>query len=101
MRPETKAPLAHAGHRSQWCENAGRSWAQVEIPAPFPYILQVVVFKDKSMQHPLSISRRIEYGLRAMLFLAGTPEGVVVPFREIARKMDVPEDFLAKILKRL
>lgn len=53
------------------------------------------------MQHPLQISRKIEYGLRAMLFLASMPPGEVVPFREIARRMEVPEDFLAKILKRL
>ena len=53
------------------------------------------------MQHPLQISRKIEYGLRAMIFLASQPPGAIVPFREIARKMDVPEDFLAKILKTL
>jgi Rrf2 family protein len=53
------------------------------------------------MQHPLQISRRIEYGLRAMTCLAAQPEGTVMPFREIARRMNVPEDFLAKILKTL
>ena len=53
------------------------------------------------MQHPLQISRRIEYGLRAMVCLAAQPEGRVVPFREIARRMNVPQDFLAKILKQL
>ncbi|MHB8877687.1 MAG: RrF2 family transcriptional regulator [Myxococcaceae bacterium] len=49
----------------------------------------------------MQISRKIEYGLRATLFLASVPEGQVVPFREIARRMGVPQDFLAKILKRL
>ncbi len=53
------------------------------------------------MQHVLRISRKIDYGLRAMIYLAAIPEGSVVPFREIARQMDVPEDFLAKILKTL
>jgi Rrf2 family protein len=53
------------------------------------------------MQHVLRISRKIDYGLRAMIFLASVPDGVVVPFREIARRMDIPEDFLAKILKLL
>ncbi|MCP3161363.1 RrF2 family transcriptional regulator [Myxococcus qinghaiensis] len=52
-------------------------------------------------QHPLQISRKIEYGLRAMTFLASQPLERMVPFREIARRMDVPEDFLAKILKVL
>ncbi|HXX29116.1 MAG TPA: Rrf2 family transcriptional regulator [Myxococcaceae bacterium] len=51
--------------------------------------------------HALQISRKIEYGLRAMVCLAAQPAGTVVPFREIARRMDVPQDFLAKILKTL
>ena len=53
------------------------------------------------MQHVLRISRKIDYGLRAMIYLASIPLESVVPFREIARQMDVPEDFLAKILKTL
>jgi Rrf2 family protein len=53
------------------------------------------------MSHPLQISRKIEYGLRAMLYLAAQPEGALVPFREIAERMNVPQDFLAKILKKL
>ena len=53
------------------------------------------------MQHVLRISRKIDYGLRAMIYLASIPQESVVPFREIARQMDVPEDFLAKILKTL
>ncbi|MBI5069644.1 MAG: Rrf2 family transcriptional regulator [Deltaproteobacteria bacterium] len=53
------------------------------------------------MQHVLRISRKIDYGLRAMIYLASIPDGAVVPFREIGRKMSVPEDFLAKILKHL
>jgi Rrf2 family protein len=53
------------------------------------------------MQHVLRISRKIDYGLRAMIYLASIATESVVPFREIARQMDVPEDFLAKILKTL
>jgi Rrf2 family protein len=53
------------------------------------------------MQHVLRISRKIDYGLRAMIYLASIPAAAVVPFREIARRMSVPEDFLAKILKQL
>ncbi len=53
------------------------------------------------MQHALQISRKIEYGTRAMVFLASLPEGMTTSFREIARHMDIPEDFLAKILKTL
>jgi Rrf2 family protein len=53
------------------------------------------------MQHALQISRKIEYGLRAMIFLAAQPAEHVVPFREIAVRMELPQDFLAKILKIL
>ena len=53
------------------------------------------------MQHALQISRTIEYGVRAMLFLASLPEGMTTSFREIARRMDIPSPFLAKILKTL
>jgi len=53
------------------------------------------------MQHVLQISRKIDYGLRAMIFLASTAGTNVVPFREIAKAMHIPEDFLAKILKTL
>jgi Rrf2 family protein len=53
------------------------------------------------MQHVLRISRKIDYALRAMIFLASIPGDAVVPFREIGRQMQVPEDFLAKILKQL
>ncbi len=53
------------------------------------------------MQHVLRISRKIDYGLRAMIYLASVASGAMVPFREIARQMVIPEDFLAKILKTL
>lgn len=53
------------------------------------------------MQHAFQISRKIEYGTRAMVFLASLPDGMSTSFREIARKMDIPEEFLAKILKTL
>ncbi|HTP24557.1 MAG TPA: Rrf2 family transcriptional regulator [Anaeromyxobacteraceae bacterium] len=53
------------------------------------------------MQHVLRISRKIDYGLRAVIYLASLPPEAVIPFREIARQMLIPEDFLAKILKIL
>jgi Rrf2 family protein len=53
------------------------------------------------MQHVLRISRKIDYGLRAMIYLASITQDSVVPFREVARQMMIPEDFLAKILKTL
>ena len=53
------------------------------------------------MPHALQISRKIEYGTRAMAFMASLPDGMTTSFREIARKMAIPEEFLAKILKTL
>ena len=53
------------------------------------------------MQHTLKISRKIDYALRAMIFLASVPPGEIVPFREIARRMQIPAEFAAKILKTL
>jgi Rrf2 family protein len=53
------------------------------------------------MAHAFQISRKMEYGTRAMVFLASLPDGMTTSFREIARKMDIPSDFLAKILKTL
>jgi Rrf2 family protein len=53
------------------------------------------------MQHALQISRKIEYGTRAMIFLASLPDGMTTSFREIGRRMDIPGQFLAKILKTL
>lgn len=53
------------------------------------------------MQHTLQISRKVDYALRAMIYLASIPPDEIVPFREIARQMNTPQDFMAKILKRL
>ncbi len=53
------------------------------------------------MQHVLQVSRKIDYGLRAMIYLATGDAKSIVPFREIAKAMDIPQDFLAKILKTL
>lgn len=53
------------------------------------------------MQHSLQISRKVDYALRAMIYLASIPDGRIAPLPEIAARMDTPEDFLAKILKTL
>jgi len=53
------------------------------------------------MQHAFQISRKIEYGTRAMLYLASLPDGMTTTFREIGRQMAIPQQFLAKILKTL
>ncbi|MDX2014335.1 MAG: Rrf2 family transcriptional regulator [Myxococcaceae bacterium] len=53
------------------------------------------------MAHAFQISRKMEYGARAMAYLASLPDGMTTSFKEIAKKMDIPSEFLAKILKTL
>lgn len=49
----------------------------------------------------LQVSRRVEYALRAAIFLARREPGEIVSFKEIAEREGVPRDFLAKILRSL
>jgi Rrf2 family protein len=46
----------------------------------------------------LSLTRRGDYGLRALIFLARRPEGSMSLLREISAANQVPEKFLAQIL---
>src|SRR5207302_4384746 len=55
----------------------------------------------KRMQHVLQISRKIDYGLRAMIHLAGLPEGRIASLQDLASTLHLPREFLAKILKVL
>ena len=50
---------------------------------------------------PIQISKRIDYALRAMLYLSKQPPGQLTSFRVIAERQVIPSDFLAKILKDL
>lgn len=49
----------------------------------------------------IQISKRVEYALRAVIYLASLPPGCVESFRDIAEQQKVPKDFLAKILRSL
>lgn len=49
----------------------------------------------------LQIPRKVEYALRAAVFLARERNDQPVSFREIAEAQDVPPDFMAKILRSL
>lgn len=53
------------------------------------------------MQFFLQVSRKVDYALRAMVYLASLPPGVREPFRTVAANNLIPRDFLAKILKVL
>ena len=53
------------------------------------------------MQHVLQISRKIDYGLRAMIHPAGLPAGKVTSLQDLSSTLHLPREFLAKILKVL
>ncbi len=53
------------------------------------------------MQHVLQISRKIDYALRAMIHLAGLPEGRIASLQDLSSTLHLPREFLAKILKVL
>lgn len=47
------------------------------------------------------ISRKSDYALRALVYIAGKPENTCSSIREIAEHEDIPREFAAKILKGL
>ena len=49
----------------------------------------------------MKLSKRGEYGLRAMVDLASQPSGTVVPTKEIAQREQIPVKFLEQILLTL
>ncbi len=49
----------------------------------------------------MRISSRCEYGLRAMVYLAGRDDGRPVPLPEIAGDENIPAPFLERILAKL
>src|SRR5256885_9471471 len=53
------------------------------------------------MQHVLQVSRKIDYGLRAMIHLAGLPVGKIASLQDLSVTLHLPREFLAKILKHL
>lgn len=53
------------------------------------------------MQHVLQISRKIDYGLRAMIYLAGLQRGRIASLQDLSSTLRLPREFLAKILKVL
>ncbi len=46
-------------------------------------------------------SKKCEYGLQAVLYLAAQPKGEVIASDEIARKLGIPKEFISKILQSL
>ena len=46
-------------------------------------------------------SKKCEYGLQAVLYLATKKNGNVIPVDEIAKKLNIPKEFVSKILQSL
>ena len=46
-------------------------------------------------------SKKCEYGLQAVLYLAAKEQGCVCPAEEIAVKLQIPKEFVSKILQNL
>jgi Rrf2 family protein len=49
----------------------------------------------------MHVSRRVDYALRALAYLAAQPDGRVIGRAEIEERQHIPASFLAKILRRL
>jgi Rrf2 family protein len=46
-------------------------------------------------------SKKCEYGLQAILFIATQPKGRSVPAEQISRSLKIPREFVSKILQAL
>ena len=46
-------------------------------------------------------SKKCEYGLQAVLFMATQTEGRVCPAEEISKRLKIPKEFISKILQSL
>lgn len=49
----------------------------------------------------MNVSRTIKYGLRGLLYLARNSERGFIKIEEIAKKENIPENYLRKIFQRL
>ena len=46
-------------------------------------------------------SKKCEYGLQAVLFMAANGNDCVCPAEEISKKLNIPKEFISKILQSL
>ncbi|MCK5680881.1 Rrf2 family transcriptional regulator [bacterium] len=49
----------------------------------------------------MKLTRASDYAIRGVVYMAMQPEGVIVVIPEVAREMDVPVGFLARIFQSL
>ena len=53
------------------------------------------------LQQPMQLTRAADYGIRAMVYLAGLPAGSRASITDLAKAAEVSEGFLTKVLQRL
>lgn len=53
------------------------------------------------LENMIRLSKRVEYGLIAVRHMASNSRGSVFTAKELAEKLDVPYDLLAKVLQKL
>lgn len=46
-------------------------------------------------------SKKCEYGLQAILYMAAQSNGCVCPAEEISKKLNIPKEFISKILQSM
>jgi Rrf2 family iron-sulfur cluster assembly transcriptional regulator len=46
-------------------------------------------------------SKKCEYGIQAVLFMAAQDNDSVIPSDEISKKLKIPKEFISKILQSL
>ena len=61
-----------------------------------PNNILFILFRGK-----MRLTRAGEYGVRCILFLSGNGQGKVVGRKEIAKAMEIPDQFLGKIAQQL
>lgn len=75
--------------------------APIEIESNFPALIEVVVivvrFND-DLARQFMLTRKGKYGLKALVYLAGLPEGQLAFVTEIASANNIPKKFLVGIL---
>ena len=46
-------------------------------------------------------SKKCEYGIQAVLYMAAQNNGIIIPSDEISKKLKIPKEFISKILQSL
>lgn len=65
----------------------------------FPFIFNQTKLSDYKMT--VFFSKKCEYALQAILYMAAKDEQCVCPAEEISKKLNIPKEFISKILQSL